>query len=106
MAHVRSDVRLVIAGSPDHEHAADQASGPDRGGTRCRLSGRRLRGTWLPEQEKRELFAEERSHSAYVPYDEDSYGYVTLESVPRGRPVVTCSDSGGTLKLVEDRGVG
>ncbi len=37
----------------------------------------------------------------YVPYDED-YGLVTLEAFLAARPVVTATDSGGTLEFVED----
>ena len=37
----------------------------------------------------------------YAPYDED-YGYVTLEAFLSSKPVVTCSDSGGTLEFVVD----
>ena len=37
----------------------------------------------------------------YVPYDED-YGLVTLEAFLSGKPVVTASDSGGTLEFVTD----
>lgn len=35
----------------------------------------------------------------YVPYDED-YGLVTLEAFLAGKPVVTATDSGGTLEFV------
>lgn len=35
----------------------------------------------------------------YAPHDED-YGYVTLEAMASGRPVVTASDSGGCLEFV------
>ena len=35
----------------------------------------------------------------YVPYDED-YGLVTLEAFLARKPVVTASDSGGTLEFV------
>jgi glycosyltransferase involved in cell wall biosynthesis len=38
----------------------------------------------------------------YAPFDED-YGYVTLEAMASGRPVVTATDSGGTLEFVKDR---
>ena len=38
---------------------------------------------------------------AFVPYDED-YGLVTLEAFLARKPVVTASDSGGTLEFVED----
>lgn len=37
----------------------------------------------------------------YVPFDED-YGLVTLEGFLAAKPVVTASDSGGTLEFVED----
>jgi glycosyltransferase involved in cell wall biosynthesis len=36
----------------------------------------------------------------YAPFDED-YGYVTLEAMASGRPVITAWDSGGTLEFVE-----
>lgn len=37
----------------------------------------------------------------YVPFDED-YGLVTLEAFLAARPVVTATDSGGTLEFVDD----
>ena len=37
----------------------------------------------------------------YVPYDED-YGYVTLEGFLSAKPVITATDSGGTLEFVVD----
>lgn len=37
----------------------------------------------------------------YAPHDED-YGYVTLEAMASGRPVITAHDSGGTLEFVKD----
>jgi glycosyltransferase involved in cell wall biosynthesis len=38
---------------------------------------------------------------AFVPFDED-YGFVTVEAFASGKPVVTCTDSGGPTELVED----
>jgi glycosyltransferase involved in cell wall biosynthesis len=37
----------------------------------------------------------------YAPFDED-YGYVTLEAMASSKPVVTATDSGGTLEFVKD----
>ena len=37
----------------------------------------------------------------YAPYDED-YGYITLEAFLAHRPVVTATDSGGTLEFVDN----
>lgn len=37
----------------------------------------------------------------YAPYDED-YGYVTIEAMRSGKPVITMEDSGGVLEFVRD----
>jgi glycosyltransferase involved in cell wall biosynthesis len=47
------------------------------------------------------VLQEEIAHN-YVPFLEDSYGYVTLEAFQAHKPVITCSDSGGPLEIVED----
>lgn len=38
---------------------------------------------------------------AFVPFDED-YGFITIEAFASGKPVITCTDSGGPTELVED----
>jgi glycosyltransferase involved in cell wall biosynthesis len=99
MASVRSGVRLILAGPPD---TPGQLHAIERAVERLRVGDRvDVRGRWISEQEKRDLFASALA-CAYVPYDEDSYGYVTLEAYRARRPVITCTDSGGTLELVED----
>jgi glycosyltransferase involved in cell wall biosynthesis len=56
---------------------------------------------WISEQEKADLIA--RSLGVlYVPFLEDSYGYVTLEAFQAHKPVIICSDSGGPLEIVQD----
>ena len=47
-----------------------------------------------------ELYAGARA-VVYAPFDED-YGYVTLEAFLSAKPVITASDSGGTLEFVRD----
>lgn len=39
---------------------------------------------------------------AYIPFDEDSLGYVTMEGAAAARALVTTTDSGGLLELVKD----
>jgi glycosyltransferase involved in cell wall biosynthesis len=43
---------------------------------------------------------------AYIPIDEDSVGYVTMEAFQAEKPMVTTSDSGGVLEIVVDEGTG
>lgn len=56
---------------------------------------------WVDEQTKRSIVARALA-VAYFPFDEDSYGYPSLEAAAMGRPVVTTTDSGGVTELVED----
>jgi glycosyltransferase involved in cell wall biosynthesis len=56
---------------------------------------------WVPETEKQELMANCLA-VAYLPLNEDSYGYTTIEAAHSEKPVVTTSDSGGLLEFVID----
>lgn len=38
---------------------------------------------------------------AYLPFDEDSLGYVAMEAATAGKALITTSDSGGILGLVK-----
>jgi glycosyltransferase involved in cell wall biosynthesis len=98
-AHLSTDVRIVIAGAPDSpEQLYPLQELVSRHGLQDRVQ---LIPRWISEEEKAELIA--RSLGViYIPFLEDSYGYVTLEAFHARKPVVTCSDSGGTLEIVED----
>jgi glycosyltransferase involved in cell wall biosynthesis len=98
MRHVRSPFRLVLAGKPDDDAYGTRLQGLiDRWGLHDRVE---MLG-WVSEEEKarrmRDAFA-----ALYLPYDEDSYGYVTLEAFHSHKPVLTFNDSGGTNELIED----
>lgn len=99
MAHVKSDVRLVIAGPPD---AQDDVRRLDEAVQRHHL-GKRITviAKWISREDKLDLFARALA-CAYIPVDEDSYGYVSLESLQARKPVVTTTDAGGILEIVED----
>jgi glycosyltransferase involved in cell wall biosynthesis len=94
MQYVSSDVRLVIAGPGDTDRLSKLAA--DYHVTRRveLLSG------WIPERRKLQLLADCLG-VVFTPHDED-YGYVTLESFLASKPVITCTDSGGPVELVED----
>jgi len=100
MARVKSATRLVIAGQAEtpedldrlmaviHEHSLHD---------RVEVIPR-----WISDEEKLHLLAGARG-VLYLPFGEDSYGYVTLEAFHARKPVITLADSGGTLELIEDR---
>jgi len=98
-AHLASDARVVIAGAPDHPGALEQLEALIRErGLERRVT---LIGRYISEEEKAELIA--RSLGVlYVPYDEDSYGYVSLEASHSRKAIVTATDCGGALELVRD----
>ena len=99
MSHAKTDVRLVLAGNPDLDGEIERLESIiERLALQDRVD---LRVGWIDDDEKRELFANALA-CAYVPYDEESYGFVTLESCEAQKAIVTCIDSGGVLELVED----
>ena len=99
----KTGVKLVLAGLPEGE-TQEQALRDciARSGAAGKVL---LLPRFISEQEKREFYAGALA-TAYVPFDEDSYGYVALESYLSKRPVVTATDSGGIHILVKDRSTG
>jgi glycosyltransferase involved in cell wall biosynthesis len=97
-AHLKTDARVVIAGVPDEP---DQLAILQDEIARNKLEDRvDLIPRWISEEEKADLMA--RSAGVlYVPFLEDSYGYVTLEAFHAHKPVITTADSGGPLELIE-----
>lgn len=60
---------------------------------------------WISEDEKAAILNGCLA-AAYLPNDEDSYGYPTLEAAHACKPTVTTTDAGGVLEFVEDRVTG
>jgi glycosyltransferase involved in cell wall biosynthesis len=99
MARVPSGVRLVIAGAPEDPADLERINkivAAHGLGSRVEVIAR-----FISDEEKARLISHSRA-VAYLPVDEDSYGYVTAEAMTAGKPVITCADSGGILELVED----
>ncbi len=98
-AHISTQARVVIAGVPDDE---GQLALLGEAIARHGLEGRvELISHWISEQEKAALIAGSLG-VMYVPFLEDSYGYVTLEAFQSSKPVITCTDSGGPLEIIKD----
>jgi glycosyltransferase involved in cell wall biosynthesis len=98
-----SRVRLVIAGPPDApEDAARLFQARERLGIADRV---KLDVRMLP----RDTYAEYINNAAavaYLPYDEDSLGYVAMEAAMAGKALITTADSGGVLGLVKEGDTG
>ncbi len=97
MRHVRADFKLIFAGKaddPSYEDSLRQTIAQYDLGDRVQMLG------WITDEEKARLMANAFG-VLYVPYDEDSYGYVTLEAFHAHKPVIVCTDSGGTDEVME-----
>jgi glycosyltransferase involved in cell wall biosynthesis len=97
MRYLPPQVNLVIAGPPDTEaDAIDLKQRVAAAGLDARVT---LDLRFLSRQEIAELVKNSRA-VAYIPFDEDSIGYVTMEAFHAAKPVITTSDSGGLLPFV------
>lgn len=103
MQHLPRTARLVVAGPPDTPGDAEVLR---RSVERLGLEDRvRLDLRFLPRAELASLVNNARA-VAYLPYDEDSVGYVTMEAFQAGKPVITVKDSGGLLRIVRHEETG
>ncbi len=97
MAHTTTDVKLVIAGPPESEADVAKLRGLiERHGLADRVT---FTPGFITEEHKGDLLADALG-VVYLPIDEDSYGYVTVEGMTARKPVVTVSDAGGLLQVV------
>jgi glycosyltransferase involved in cell wall biosynthesis len=97
MATVPGSGRLVIAGPPDDPGYAARLEALVEA---LDLTGRvELRFGFHPRAQIAEWVNGART-CAYLPFDEDSLGYVTMEAFAAGKPVVTTLDAGGLLAMV------
>jgi glycosyltransferase involved in cell wall biosynthesis len=91
-------VRLVIAGPPDSAAEADELRrlASDLG-VESRLT---LDLRFLARSELAAL-VNNASATAYIPFDEDSMAYVTMEALQASKPLITTNDAGGVLEIVK-----
>lgn len=96
LALAAEPVRLVFSGAPDREDYGEELAE-----LACRLgiAGRVEWRGFVSDEDLRRLYAGCRA-VLFTPHDED-YGYIGLEAMLAGKPVITCHDSGGTLEFVQ-----
>ena len=90
-------VRLIVAGPPDTPEDANRLRAlVSQHGLEDRVH---LDLRFLPRRELARLVTGAQA-VAYLPFDEDSPGYVTMEACHARKPMITLTDSGGVLDLV------
>jgi glycosyltransferase involved in cell wall biosynthesis len=90
--HMRSGLKIVLAGDGGQRGVLAQLIERYGVGDRVALIGH------ISEAEKRAFYA--RAQAVVFPAFDEDYGYITLEAMLSGKPVVTCTDSGGPLEFV------
>lgn len=98
MAHAPSNVRLLIAGPADSDEVAEKLRRQVEGmglGDRVKLDIR-----FLPRETYAGYVRGARA-VAYLPFDEDSLGYVAMEAATAGKALISTTDSGGILGLAK-----
>jgi glycosyltransferase involved in cell wall biosynthesis len=98
MPHIDARLKLKVVGVADEPGAMEfftNEMNKHNLSSRIEFLGR------VGDQELLDLYSK-ATGVFYAPFDED-YGYVTLEAMASGRPIVTATDSGGTLEFVRDR---
>jgi len=99
LAHTRTPVRLTIAGpAHDADYCAELKAAARHHDVEDRLL---LLTSWITDSQKLELLSNSLA-VLYLAWNEDSYGYASLEAQQALKAVITTSDSGGPLELVED----
>lgn len=103
LAHTPASTRLLIAGPPDTPadgHRLVELT------ERLGLSDRvQLDLRFLPRQTYAD-YVNGAAAVAYLPFDEDSLGYVAMEAATAGKALITTHDSGGVLGLVKHQQTG
>ena len=103
MHHMPSSARLIVAGPPESDaDAAQLRELVEKLGLEDQVT------LDLRFLDRKELghYVNHASAVAYLPFQEDSYGYVTMEAFEAGKPVVTCTDAGELLDIVIDQETG
>lgn len=91
MKHVRSRVEFKIAGTGPEENELKELSKSD---PRIHFLG------FVNNMELINLYVDALA-VLYAPYDED-YGFITIEAMESGKPVITTYDSGGPNEFVKN----
>ncbi|WP_274628440.1 glycosyltransferase family 4 protein [Arvimicrobium flavum] len=103
MKHTRTGVKLIVAGPPESEETTRELTQLVE---KEDLADRVVLKLGLLSRDEIASLANNARACAYLPFDEDSLGYVTMEAFAAGKAVLTTSDSGGLLEIVKHQSTG
>ena len=98
LAQADRRVKLLIAGPPD---SPGDAACLRAAVERFELADRALLDLRFVPRQVYAGYVNRAAAVAYLPYDEDSLGYVAMEAATAGKALITTADSGGILGLVK-----
>jgi glycosyltransferase involved in cell wall biosynthesis len=99
LVHAPSNVRLVVAGPADSKDVEQNLRQlVAKLGVEDRVT---LDIRFLPRETYASYVRGARA-VAYLPFDEDSLGYVAMEAATAGKAIIATTDSGGILGLARD----
>lgn len=99
MQYTNTPVKLVIAGKPEAKWYEDELRATV---AKHHLETKvDLRLGWLAQDTKEDLLSKCLA-VAYLPTDEDSYGYISLEASLSHKAIITTTDSGGVPEFVRN----
>jgi glycosyltransferase involved in cell wall biosynthesis/SAM-dependent methyltransferase len=97
LAECNEPVRAIFVGAPDDDSIAAQLRSL---AAKLKLESRVEWRSAVSAEDLAELYRHALA-IVFVPHNED-YGYVTLEAMLAGKPVITVSDAGGPLEFIQD----
>lgn len=97
--HTKTAVKLILDGiCPDPEYDAEIQNTIAKYHLEDRVS---YENRWVSDEEKIEKYSKCLG-AVCIPYLEDSCSFVTYEAFYSEKPVIACTDSGGTKYFIED----
>jgi glycosyltransferase involved in cell wall biosynthesis len=99
MKFSRSGVRLIVGGPPDTPGDAERLR---RAVAEANLEDRVVLDLGFLARAKLAAYVNNALACVYLPFDEDSVGYVTMEAFQAQKAVITSTDAGGVLEIVHN----
>lgn len=99
MRYTHTPVKLMITGKTENDRIRNDIK---REITEHNLEDKVIiHDEWISEDDKVRYLSDCLA-ALYIPFDEDSYGYPSLEAHHSQKAVISCTDSGGTDELIVD----